>query len=136
MHPLSPLALCSIFTPFGPSGAYGHPVEAQDGDVLSVTLPPDSGVHGTLTVHRVQMAEYLKSEVGIDVEKLHRHQEPLINRAGQNYTFPEGSGAEGVLSWDPTTGGTEKAVSVPYRQHMTCDSCWGLCAIPFIGPSM
>lgn len=136
MRPFSLLAFYSIAMPFVPSAAYGHPLADQDGDVVTVTLPAASSVHGTLTIHRAQMTEYLKSEMGIDLEKLYSQRDHLADGpSGGNYTFPEGSGVEGVLSLAPTTT-QQKAVSVPYQQHLTCDNCWGLCYIPILGPPL
>lgn len=144
---LSLFAFGSILVLFGPfaAAAHGHLPRGQDTDdaVVSITLPPSGSVHGTLTIHRAQMAEYYKSEVGIDMDKLGNHREAeLLVTDGKDYAFPEGSGVEGVLSWTPTatttttTTGRQNAVRVPSQKHVTCQECLGLCAIPFIGPSV
>ncbi|KAI1778336.1 hypothetical protein F4818DRAFT_405740 [Hypoxylon cercidicola] len=131
---LSLLTFGGVLVLSGPSAANGYLLRKQENaDVVSVTLPASGSVHGSLVVHRTQMAQYYKNEVGIDVDRLHSYQERSVDSSSGNHAFPEGSGIEGVLSWNLTDRNTP---SVPYRQQMTCDDCWFLCAVPFVGPTL
>ncbi|XXH03529.1 hypothetical protein Hte_009934 [Hypoxylon texense] len=152
MHSLlSPLTFGSMLMLSSPSAAaaYGHLPRDKDPDVITITLPASSSVHGTLTIARDRMAHYYKHEVGIDLDKLHDHpgDESLFfggddGGGSKNYTFPEDSGIEGALSWNPTTTTTTNTtnasdvIHVPDQQHLTCEGCWGLCGIPLVGPTM
>ncbi|KAI1208678.1 uncharacterized protein F4807DRAFT_146018 [Annulohypoxylon truncatum] len=105
-------------------------------NVVSRTFQPedaDDGFSGTLTINPNLTNEYFKNEVGIDIEKLQRHPELFSTNSIGNYTFPEGSGAEGTLFWN-LTGYDGTNSSVAAYEHLTCRECLIICSSTWLIP--
>ncbi|KAI1459267.1 hypothetical protein F4805DRAFT_422122 [Annulohypoxylon moriforme] len=92
-----------------------------------------AGFSGILTINSNLTHEYLKDEVGIDIDKLQRHPELFSNSPIGNYTFPEGSGTDGTLFWN-LTGQNGTNSSIAAYEHLTCRDCLIICSTTWIIP--
>ncbi|KAI0838645.1 hypothetical protein F5Y06DRAFT_267461 [Hypoxylon sp. FL0890] len=130
MHSIhSLLVLATGMMLSGSTTGNGSPVSRDE--LVTHTFHPESGFSGTLTLHPDQTLEYFKNEIGLDIDKLGRHSEIFPTSSSGNYTFPEGSGVEGTLSWD--VAGRNSSPLTAY-QRMACFDCEVVCslwAIPF-----
>ncbi|KAI1418647.1 hypothetical protein F5Y13DRAFT_149633 [Hypoxylon sp. FL1857] len=116
-------------TMFGSS--VGNESPASKEKVLSHTFQPGGSFSGTLRLDPNQTLEYFRNEIGVDIDKLRRHPELFPAGPSGNYTFPEGSGAEGTISW--SLAGQNSSTATAYKR-MTCLECEVVCslwAIPF-----
>ncbi|KAL7623004.1 hypothetical protein AAE478_006683 [Parahypoxylon ruwenzoriense] len=90
-------------------------------DTMTFAVGPNHGAGGHITIHRDQAFGYLKDELGIDMEKLLQHPELISPGYSGNYTLPERSGIEGMLSWN-VTAQEHLPPSIP-NKVTNCEAC-------------
>ncbi|KAI1093180.1 hypothetical protein F5B19DRAFT_491732 [Rostrohypoxylon terebratum] len=71
-------------------------------------------------------------DIDIDVEKLAQHSELFSANPSGHYTFPEGSGTAGTLSWKLPAQSSSSSITA--YEHITCVDCLAICATTAIIP--
>ncbi|RYP46168.1 hypothetical protein DL768_007598 [Monosporascus sp. mg162] len=66
-------------------------------DLLTFDLPPGYGLNGTIVMDTEKSAQYLREEVGVDIDMCMDKLAKILPVLQENneYKFPEGSGLEG-----------------------------------------